>query len=227
MFLQGWRSYLGMRKDEWTYLLEQKCPNKTRDHKSATVNLGETKPSSTRIYLFCTNRQLTLRKKKILFHPPPPKVYEQKQTLPSEISLFLVASKLRNIGHSWIIQQNCHYSQCQLVSLITDDKLFGLNCLIIFVLMDSTVNLFFPQPWQDVFIYTANFNKAIQTGICLLDINHLPWNTLADQKFECVSPHSPWHVTKHWRSLSCAQVSSCGLTARSLCWIPKLGSKQA
>lgn len=166
-------------------------------------------------------------RKKILFHPPPPKVYEQKQTLPSEISLFLVASKLRNVGHSWIIQQNCHYSQCQLVSLITDDKLFGLNCLIIFVLMDSTVNLFFPQPWQDVFIYTANFNEAIQTGICLLDINHLPWNTLADQKFECVSPHSPWHVTKHWRSLSCAQVSSCGLTARSLCWIPKLGSKQA
>lgn len=26
-FLQGWRSYLRMCKDEWTYLLEQKCPN--------------------------------------------------------------------------------------------------------------------------------------------------------------------------------------------------------
>lgn len=64
MFLQGWRSYLGMRKDEWTYLLEQKCPNKARNHKSAIVNLGETKLPFARIYLFCTNRQLTLEKKK-------------------------------------------------------------------------------------------------------------------------------------------------------------------
>lgn len=90
MFLQGWRSYLGMRKDEWTYLLKQKCPNKAQDHKSAIVNLGETKLPSTRIYLFCTNRQLTpwkKKRKKISPFFPPPNVFEQNtQTLPSETS---------------------------------------------------------------------------------------------------------------------------------------------
>lgn len=64
--------------------LKQKCPNKARDHKSAIVNLGETKLPSTRIYLFCTNRQLTPGKKKNLFIPPPLKFMSKKtQTLPS------------------------------------------------------------------------------------------------------------------------------------------------
>lgn len=43
--LQDWKSYLRMYKDEWTYLLEHKCPNMwLEDHKSAIVNLGETAP---------------------------------------------------------------------------------------------------------------------------------------------------------------------------------------
>lgn len=41
--LQDWRRYLRMYKDEWTYLLEHKCPNMWL-HKSAIVNLGETAP---------------------------------------------------------------------------------------------------------------------------------------------------------------------------------------
>lgn len=60
--------------------------------------------------------------------------------------------------------------------------------------MDFTVNLFFSQPWQDVFIYTVNFNQAIQTGIRLLvDINHLLRNTLADPKSESVPPYNKKH----------------------------------
>lgn len=63
-FLQGRRSYLRMCKDEWTYLLEQKCPNTMwlQDHKSAIVNLGETKLLTARIYLSCANDQLTAEK---------------------------------------------------------------------------------------------------------------------------------------------------------------------
>lgn len=99
VFLQGWRSYLGMRKDEWTYLLKQKCPNKAQDHKSAIVNLGETKLPSTRIYLFCTNRELAPWKKE------KKNVFWAKYTnfaIRNLSVLFLVAPKLRNIGHSWI-----------------------------------------------------------------------------------------------------------------------------
>lgn len=127
MFLQGWRSYLGMRKDEWTYLLKQKCPNKAQDHKSAIVNLGETKLPSTRIYLFCTNGELTpwKKKKKNVFIPSPLNGFWIKYTnfaIRNLSVLFLVAPELRNIGHSWITQQNCHDGQCQVVSPITDGE---------------------------------------------------------------------------------------------------------
>lgn len=59
-FLQGWRSYLRTCKDEWTYLLEQKCPNRMclKHHKSATVNLEETKLPTSRIYLFHASGQI-------------------------------------------------------------------------------------------------------------------------------------------------------------------------
>lgn len=60
-FLEAWRSYLRMCKDEWTYLLEQKCPNTMclQDHKSVIVNLGETKLPTGRIYFSCANGQIT------------------------------------------------------------------------------------------------------------------------------------------------------------------------
>lgn len=45
-----------------------------------------------------------------------------------------------------------------------------------------------------MFIYTVNFNEAIQTGIRLLvDINHLLRNTLADPKSESVPPYNKKH----------------------------------
>lgn len=59
-FLQGRRSYLGMCKDEWTYLLEQKCQNTMclQDHKSGIVNLGKTKLATARLYLSRRNEQI-------------------------------------------------------------------------------------------------------------------------------------------------------------------------
>lgn len=50
-----------------------------------------------------------------------------------------------------------------------------------------------------MFIYTVNFNEAIQTGIRLLvDINHLLRNTLADPKSESVPPYNKKHsATAH------------------------------
>lgn len=114
IFLQGWRSYLGMCKDERTYLLEQKCPNTTLDHKSAIVNLGETKLPSARIYVFCTNRQITPGKKWLFFFfhfvPPPLKVYEQQtQTLLSETSptCYYLNANYKILGNS-SLQQNPH-----------------------------------------------------------------------------------------------------------------------
>lgn len=49
-----------MCKDEQTYFLRQKCPNTMRlqDHKSAIVNLRETKLSKARIYLSHTSGQI-------------------------------------------------------------------------------------------------------------------------------------------------------------------------
>lgn len=70
------------------------------------------------------------------------------------------------------------------------------------------LTFFFPQPWQDVFIYTVNFNGAIQTGIRLLvDVSHLPQNTLADQMPECVPPLNKKHSATAHDMLQSADVA--------------------
>lgn len=61
--LQDWRRYLRMCKNEWTYLLEHKCPNMwPEDHESAIVDLGEIELPTSRIYLSHDNGQLTPEK---------------------------------------------------------------------------------------------------------------------------------------------------------------------
>lgn len=171
-----------MCKDERTYLLEQKCPNTTLDHKSAIVNLGETKPPSARIYLFCTNRQITPGKKWPFFISPPQSLRATNTNFAfRNISdLLLFAYELQNIRD--FLNVTADPSLESVPTCVSNNtmgcyerSLFIHNCVIIilfFCLMASTAHLFFP--WQDVFIYTVNFNELIQTGICLLaDTNHL------------------------------------------------------